>query len=141
MATILSNNFCYRLLKAEIDFDTDVFKIILMASGFGYNRVTHDGYADVSASELATAYGYTAGGATLGSVAVAQDDTGNKGKVTWANPSWTATGGNLVASGAIIYDDTVAGDPIVGYIDFAGDQTTYDGGVFTVAAVEVDIAG
>lgn len=141
MATILANNFLEQILKKEIDFDADTFKIILMQSGFVFNRVTHVGYADVSSSELGTGFGYTAGGATLSGVAVAQDDTNNAGVVTWSNAAWTASGGNLTASGAIIYDDTVTGDPVVGYIDFNGDQTTLDGGTATIANIKVQIRG
>lgn len=141
MASLLANNFLEQLLKKEIDFDADTFKIILMASGYVFNRATHVGYADVSASELATAYGYTAGGATLSGVAVSQDDTNNAGKVVWGNASWNVSGGNITASAAIIYDDTVTGDPIVGYIDFGGDQTCLAGGVATVSAPTIMISG
>lgn len=137
MSTLASNRWKFELFKGTIDGDTDVFKIILMQTGFTYNRVTHGLYADVSASELATGSGYTAGGATLGGQAVSQDDTLNKGKLSFSNATWTATGGSIIASGAIIYDDTHASDVIVGYIDFAGDQTTLDGGVFTIADVLV----
>ena len=115
--------------------------IALMASGFVFNRVTHVAYSDVSASELATAYGYTAAGATLAGVAVAQDDTANAGKVTWSNPTWNVSGGTLTASGAIIYDDTTATKFVCGYIDFGGDQSTLDGGVATIANPKIQITG
>lgn len=145
MASRLSNNFLTQLLKKEIDFDTDVFKIILMGAGFVFARATHNLYADVSANELATQYGYTAGGQVLTGVAVSQDDSLAAGKVVWNSASWTATGGALSASGAIIYDDTVVAAPgakaIVGYIDFGGTQITNDGGVATVSTPTIAIAG
>lgn len=141
MATILSNNFFEQLLNADIDFGADTFKMILMQSGFTFDRVNHANYADVSASELSTQYGYTAGGATMSGVAVAQDDTNNGGYVTWNNVSWSVSGGNLTASAAIIIDDTHASDAIVGYIDFGGDQTTLDGGTATVANPKVQLLG
>lgn len=136
MATTLSNKCKYLLLKKIIDFSADTFKASLMSAGFVYNKATHQVYADVSASELATALGYTAGGATLAGVSVSQDDVLNAGKVTWSNPSWVATGGTLSAAGMIIYNDTVAAPvakPVIGYIDFATLQSTIDGGTFTVA--------
>lgn len=139
MTTQASNEGKYELASGNVDFDADTFKIILMQSGFTYNRVTHGTYSDVSASELSTANGYTAGGNTLAGVSVSQDDVNNKGAITWNNTSWTASGGSIVASGAIIYDDTNASDVIIGYIDFTTDQTTYDGGVFTIANIAVDI--
>lgn len=141
MTTTASNKIKYLLVTKKIDFSADTFKIILMQSGFVYNKDTHETYADVSASELATAYGYTAGGATLSGVAVTEDDTLDEARVTWNNASWAISGGNVTASGAIIYDDTPTSpaDPIVQYIDFGGDQTTYDGGSYIVASLKFKV--
>jgi len=134
----------YLLATKAIDFSADSFKIILMATGFVFNADTHHGYADVSASELATGYGYTRNTKTLAGVAVTEDDTDNRTEVTWTNVTWTASGGAIGPTpGAIIFDDTVTtptADPIIGYIDFGGEQTQADGGVATISAVEVRIA-
>ena len=143
MATIVSNKLTFLLAKKVIDFSADVFKIALMGSGFVFNVDTHAGYANVSASELATGNGYTAGGATLAGVAVTQDDVDDRTEITWNNASWTASGGSIGPSpGAIIYDDTVTtpvADAIIGYIDFGGNQSQPDGGVATIASIEVRI--
>ena len=140
MASDISNKVLFLLLKKNIDFANDTFKIILMQSGFLFNRDTHEGYANVSASELATAFGYTAGGATLSGVTVTEDDTNDRSTVTWNNATWTASGGDIGPSpGAIVYDDTPTtptADPIIGYIDFGGNQTQSDGGVATIADIE-----
>jgi len=65
---------------------------------------------------------------------VARNDTDNSINVTYNPVSWTAVNGNIGPSnGAIIYDDTHADDLIIGYIDFGGPQTTYDGGVFSIS--------
>lgn len=141
MSSKLANNFLEQLLLKKIDFSADVFKIILLAPGFVFNRATHTQYSDVSASELPTALGYTVAGATLSGVVVAQDDVNNVGRVTWNSVSWTATGGNLVSSGAIIYDNTTATKYICGYLDFNGAQTTLDTGVATISAPSIAIAG
>lgn len=144
MATEPSNKLKFLLAKKVIDFSADTFKIILMQSGFVFNKDTHEGYADVSGSELGTANGYTAGGATLTGVAVTEDDTDDRCEITWNNVSWTASGGPIGPSpGAIIYDDTVTtptADPIIGYIDFGGNQTQADGGVATISNIEVRIS-
>lgn len=144
MATVASNKIKYLLAKKVIDFSADTFKIILMQSGFTFNKDTHHGYADVSASELSTANGYTAGGATLGGVAVTEDDIDDRTEITWSNVTWTASNGSIGPTpGAIIYDDTVAAPtakPIVCYIDFGGDQTQADGGTATISNIEVRIA-
>lgn len=141
MASDVSNKLLYLLAKKAIDFSADTFKIILMQPGFVFNRDTHAGYANVSASELATGNGYTAGGATLTGVSVTQDDTNDYTQILWNNATWTASGGDIGPSpGAIIYDDTVTtptADPIIGYIDFGGNQTQASGGVATIAGLEV----
>lgn len=139
MATVSSNKFKTELWRGTINGSTDVFKIALMASGFTYNQDTHGDYADISASELPTASGYTVGGATLGGVTITQNDTLNEGIIAWNNPSWVASGGDLTAIGAIIYDDTHLDDVIVGYIDFGSDQTTLNGGTFTIVDVQSTI--
>ena len=137
MATEASNKIKYLLATKVIDFANDVFKIALMQSGFTFDKDTHHGYADVSGSELATANGYTAGGNTLAGVSLTEDDTDDRTEVTWNNTTWNAAGGSIGPSpGAIIYDDTAADDPIVGYIDFGGDQTQADGGTATISSIE-----
>lgn len=144
MASTVSNKMKYLSATKAVDFSADSFKIILMASGFVFNADTHHGYADVSASELATGYGYTRNTKTLSGVAVTEDDTNDRCSVTWSNVTWTASGGAIGPTpGAIIFDDTVTtptADPIIGYIDFGGEQTQADGGVATISGVEFRIA-
>lgn len=140
MPTLPSNEFKDLIGRKIISFPADVFKIILMASGFTFDRANHDVYADVLANELPTGAGYTAGGQALGGVVITRDDINNEERVTWNNVMWLATGGDLVAQGAIIFDDTVTtpvADPVVGYIDFGAPITTFDTGSFTVANISV----
>lgn len=137
MANEVSNRMKYQLGVAAINFSSDSFKIILMASGFTFNRDTHATYADVSASELATNFGYTQNTKTLGTATLSEDDTNDRLSVTWANAVWTASGGSIGPSpGAIIYDDTTTENTVVGYIDFGSDQTATSGGTFTVPNIE-----
>ena len=140
MAGTIANNFRVLLAQGSVDFDADIFKAIAMKEGFIFNKATHDLYADVSASEQGTGFGYTAGGATLSGVAIAQNDTDNRADITWNNITWTASGGDVgPLAGVIIYDDTIANDPIVGYIDFGGSYTVADGGTATIANVRIRI--
>ena len=140
MTTEASNKIKFLLATGVIDFSSDTFNVALMADGFIYDKDTHEVYGDVSASELANGNGYTTGGNVLAGVAVTEDDVDDRTEVTWNNSAWTANGGSIGPSpGAIIYDDTVAVPlkPIVGYIDFGGNQTQADGGIATVANPEV----
>jgi hypothetical protein len=141
MASTVANRIKLALATKLIDFSADSFKIILMVSGFTFNKDTHHGYADVSASELATGNGYTANTKTLAGVTVTEDDTDDRTEVTWNSVTWTASGGDIGPTpGAIIFDDTAANDPIVGYIDFGGDQTQTNGGIATIANIEFRLA-
>lgn len=141
MANAVSNHCKFQLVSGNIDFDTDSFKIILMATGFTFNIDTHATYADVSASELATGNGYTQNTKTLANVAVAEDDTDDRAEVTWDDAVWTASGGSIGPSpGAIIFDDTSSDDTVIGFIDFVSDQTATDGGTFTVPNIEFRLA-
>ena len=141
MANQASNKIKYLLATGAIDFSGDTFKIILMESGFVYDKDSDEEYADVSGDELATGNGYTAGGNTLAGVAVTEDDVDDRCEIVWNNTTWTATTGPIgPASGAIIYDDTHVDKAIVGYIDFGGDYTQAAGGTATIIAPEVRIS-
>lgn len=136
MANDVSNHFKYKLAIGDVAFDTDSFKIILMNNTFTFNRDTHATYANVSASELATANGYTVNTKMLAGVAISEDDTDDRAEVTWSNISWTASGGSIGPSnGAIIFDDTTIDDTVVGYIDFGSAQTATDGGNFNIISI------
>ena len=136
----VANHVKYLLGTKAITFASDVFKIILMQSGYTFDVDDDELYATVSGSELATANGYTAGGFTLTGVAVTEDDTDNRTEVTWNSATWVASGTIGPSPGAIVYDDTVANDPILMYIDFGGDMTQAAGGTATIANIEFRIA-
>ena len=137
MANQVSNHAKFQLVSGNIDFDADTFKIILMDTGFTYNKDTHATYADVSASELATGNGYTQNTKTLANPVVTEDDTNDRASVTWDDVVWTASGGSIGPTpGAIIFDDSTSDDTILGFIDFTTDQTATSGGTFTIPDIE-----
>jgi len=109
------NSFREYLGDGTIDLDTHTFKVMLTSSSYTPNASTHTVKADVT-NELSTANGYTAGGATLGSVTW----TLSGGTVTFdaADTAWTASGAGITARYAVIYDDTPSSpaDPLVAYI-------------------------
>ena len=140
MASQVANNWKELSAYGTHNFNTDAFKICLMEPGFAFDRANHEEYADISAFELPTAYGYTAGGQALAGVVITNDAVLAATTIVWNNAAWTVVGGDLQASGAIIFDDTIAApdvDPIVGFIDFGGTLTTYNGGTFTIANIAV----
>ena len=128
------NSFREYLGDGTIDLDTHVFKVMLVASGYTPNAATHTAKADVT-SELSTANGYTAGGATLTATWVLSGGT-----VTFdaTDTVWTASGGSIVARYAVIYDDTTTSpaDALVAYIlldTTPADVTTTTGNTLTLA--------
>lgn len=140
MAGTIANNFRVLIAQGAVDFDANTFKAIAMKEGFVFNPATHDLYADVSASEQDTGYGYTAGGVTLTGVSITQNNTDARADITWNNITWTASGGDVgPLTGVIIYDDSLTSDPIVGYINFGGSYTVADGGTATIANVKIRI--
>jgi len=146
MATELSNNARYALAIKKIDFSNDSFKCILMKSGFTFDPDTHEGYADVSADELATANGYTQNSKLLTTVVVTQNNTTNRAETTCDDITWTASTGNIGPTpGMIIFDDTVvvsgtvSADVIIGYIDFGGEITQAAGGTLTIQNIQFDV--
>lgn len=140
MAGTIANNFRVLIAQGAVNFSTDTFKAIAMQEGFIFDHTTDDLYADVSSQELATGYGYTAGGVAMSGVSITQNDTDNRADITWNNITWTATGGDVgPIAGVVIYDDTITGDPIVAYINFGGASSIADGGTATVANVKVRI--
>lgn len=138
MTTEVSNHFKYQVAVKQIDLATDSLKIVLMGTGFTFNKDTHATYADVSASELATGNGYTQNTKTLASVVVTEDDTNDRANMACADVSWTAAGGAIgPAAGAIIFSDTSSDDTVVGYIDFGTDKTADDGAPFQITSIIV----
>jgi hypothetical protein len=136
----LSNNFKIRLMNKEVDMNSDVFKISLMNTAFAFNPATHALWADVSASEIAAGNGYSAGGQTLQSGELVQDNSANKGVMTWHNAEWLAAGGDIADTGAaIIRDTSVSGELIVGCSDFGVNYSTLNGMPLKFVSIAVSL--
>ena len=107
----------------------DTYKVQL------YSTATFDAtnttLAGITGTEATTGTGYTAGGATLANAAVTTVTT-NDAKFDADDVTWTASGGSITASYAVIYNDTDANDPPLAFIDFDGSQSAGDGTDFKV---------
>ncbi len=118
-----------------VDLDGDTFKLGLYLSTSNVATTSIDGIA-AATNEHAAANGYSAGGVTLTSITWVEA----AGTVTFdgADAVFNASGGNIVARFAVIYDDTVTtpvADPIVchGLLDNApADVTAVDGNPLTI---------
>ena len=112
----------------RVDWVTDSVKIALDTSAYTPDQDLHDFWNDVSGSEVANGNGYTTGGIALASKTVAYDAGSNELRLDAADVSWTSA--TFTARYAVVYVDTAGAsstDPVLGYIDFGGDQTVSSG--------------
>jgi hypothetical protein len=119
-----------KALNKEIDYDTDVIKIMLLTNAYTLNQDTHVYKSDLTNEVAGT--GYTAGGATLASKAITYTGATNVVMLDADDPDWPNS--TIVARYAIIYDSSPATDatrPLLGYIDFGQDRQS-DGGAFHI---------
>jgi len=130
MADVIFNNFKKLIMSGGIDLDTDTIKVALVTSTYAPDQDLHTMFSDVTNEVTGT--GYTAGGATLGSVTVTADNTDNEGVFDAADTSWTTA--TITARAAVIYKDTgVAGtSALIAYVDFLADKIS-TAGTFTIA--------
>jgi hypothetical protein len=124
----LHNKAKLHIGDGTIDLDSGAFRMVLLTA---YTQdLAHDTWSDVSATENATAAGYTANGA-----AITQSWTESSGTATFSSAAateWTATGAPLAADVAMIVQDAdanaalAAGDLIVCscILDTTGGGTT-----------------
>jgi hypothetical protein len=107
----------------------DTYKVkLLTAATFD---ATHTTLTGTGGTEVASGNGYTTGGAALTGVAVTTVTT-NDAKFDANDVTWSASGGSITASYAILYNDTDANDPPVAFIDFGGSESAGDGTDFKV---------
>jgi hypothetical protein len=103
-------------------------KFALVTSGWTPDSSVTGNYiwADISANEIAAGNGYTAGGVAPGSLAATAITGGFK--FSSANPSWTASGGNIPAWRYVVayISGSLWGktNPLIGYA--LGDTTPAD---------------
>lgn len=127
--TISLYNHTAKLFANGSNAVDDTYKVkLLTAATFD---ATHTTLAATGGTEAATGTGYTAGGATLTSVAVTTETT-NDAKFDAADVVWTASGGSIIASYAILYNDTDTDNPPLAFIDFGGSQSAGDGTDFLI---------
>ena len=108
--------------------NTANFKLALVSSAWTPNNSTNEVWADASANEIAAGNGYTAGG----------EDTQNDGSesagtltVTGVDVVWTASGAVGPFRYVVLYNDTPAGDPLIGYWDYGSSISLASGETFT----------
>lgn len=113
-------------LKDDLAVDLDDttagrFKVMLVTSAYTPDFGTHDFKADVTNEVTGT--GYSAGGESLTSVTLTQ----SAGTITFDADDVTWASSTITARGAVVYDDSLASDPLICYIDFGADKSSSAG--------------
>ncbi len=126
-AWTFTNTLRTKLINGQFDLDSDTFKCALFqsTSNIGASSTTYAGLTN----EVANANGYTTDGV---SVAFTLAGTTSVTASFTTNPSWTASGGSIVARFAVIYE--VGGD-VVAYClldNTPADVTTTTGNTLTI---------
>ena len=115
----MCTSFKEDLLQKEQDMDTDTIKIALYTSTATLGAAT----TAYTTSNEVSGTGYTAGGVTLTGAAIGI--SGTTAYVDYDDPEWTSS--SFTARGALIYNDTTAGDNSIAVLDFGGDFTVSSG--------------
>ena len=123
----MCTSFKVELMKAVHNFTTstgNTFKLALYDNTPSFNAATT---AYTSSGEVSASGSYSAGGGALTNVT--PTSTGTTAFTDFADLSFTSA--TITAYGAMIYNDTAAGDPSVCILDFGGAKTSTNG-TFTI---------
>ena len=119
----MCTSFKVELMKAVHNFTTstgNTFKLALYDNSASFTASTT---AYTATNEVANSGTYAAGGGTLTNVTPIA--TGTTAFTDFADLSFTSA--TITAFGALIYNDTAAGDPTVCVLDFGGAKTSTSG--------------
>jgi hypothetical protein len=115
----MCTSFKEDLFQKEQDLDTDTIKIALYTSSATLDASTT---AYTTSGEV-SGTGYTAGGETLTGATIGT--SGTTAYVDFDDPEWTSA--SFTTAGALIYNDTTAGDNSIAVLSFGGDFTVTAG--------------
>lgn len=121
------NNFVEAIAEKNCDLQNDALKIFLTNTA---PIASNSNYADISANDLATANGYTAGGSA--STVSSSAQTSGTYKLVSADVTFTATGAVGPFRYAVLYDSTPTNKTLIGWWDYGSSITLASGESFTV---------
>jgi hypothetical protein len=129
----MCTSFKVELMKAVHNFTNgtgNTFKLALYDNSASFTAATT---AYTATNEVANSGSYSAGGGTLTNVT--PTSTSTTAFTDFADLSFTTA--TITAFGALIYNDTAAGDPTVCVLDFGGAKTSTSG-TFTIVFPAAD---
>jgi hypothetical protein len=129
----MCTSFKQEILQAVHNFTAstgDTFKLALYDNSASFTAATT---AYTVTNEVPDSGSYAAGGGTLTNVS--PTTSGTTAFTDFADLSFTSA--TITAFGALIYNDTAAGDPTVCVLDFGGSKTSTSG-TFTIVFPTAD---
>jgi hypothetical protein len=123
----MCTSFKVELMRGVHNFTTgtgNTFKLALYDNSASFTAATT---AYTASNEVTASGSYSAGGGSLTNVT--PSSTGTTAFTDFADLSFTSA--TITAYGALIYNDTAAGDPSVCVLDFGGAKTSTSG-TFTI---------
>jgi hypothetical protein len=129
----MCTSFKVQLMTATHNFTNgtgNTFKLALYDNSASFTAATT---AYTASNEVTASGTYSAGGGTLTNVT--PTSTGTTAFTDFADLSFTSA--TITAYGALIYNDTAAGDPTVCVLDFGGAKTS-TAGTFTIVFPTAD---
>ena len=129
----MCTSFKVELMQAVHNFTAstgDTFKLALYDNNASFTAATT---AYTASNEVANSGTYSAGGGTLTNVT--PTSSGTTAFTDFADLSFTSA--TITAYGAMIYNDTAAGNPSVCILDFGGAKTS-TAGTFTIVFPTAD---
>jgi len=122
MASFVYHSGKEKIMDGTFVLETHTIKAVLLDSGHTPDQAAHDEYADISADEVsASGTGYTAGGVTLSNLTISRVGA----IVTLDADDYVFA--SLTSGAAFryvaLYDDSVAGDPLICLLDPDSVQT------------------
>ena len=129
----MPTSFKVQILKGVHNFSTgsgQTFKLALYNNSASFTAATT---AYTTTNEVAASGSYSLGGGTL--TKVTPTSSGTTALTDFADLSFTTA--TITAFGALIYNDTAAGDPTVCVLDFGGAKTSTVG-TFTIVFPTAD---
>ena len=116
----MCTSFKEDLFQKEQDLDSDTIRIALYTSSANLDATTT---AYTATGEVANGNGYSTTGEVLTTPVIGT--SGTTAYVDFDNPEWASA--SFTTAGALIYNDTTAGNNAIAVLNFGGDFTVTSG--------------
>ena len=128
-ASVSIYNHTARLFASGTNASGSTYKVKLLTTATF--DATHTTLAATGGTEVSNANGYLTGGATLSAVTVSTVTT-NDAVFDANDVSWSASGGSITASFAILYNSSASGSPPLAFVNFGGSTSAANGTDFQI---------